>query len=66
MSASPSYIHSFGMSRNYIVFIEQPLFLDDDHIKTGCTSEPSNDKIPIDVPHRQNYSWKKGEMVINK
>ena len=64
MSGSPSYIHSFGMSKNFIIFIEQPLFLDEDHVKLGCTSsESSSDKIPLEYPHRQNYTWKRGEMV---
>lgn len=66
MSGSPSYIHSFAMSKKYIIFIEQPLFLDEDHIKAGCISSESSssDKIPLEYPNRQNYNWKKGEMVI--
>ena len=63
LNGSPSYIHSFGMSKNYIVFIEQPLFLDDDHAKSGCASNPSSDKISGEKPHRQNYTWKRGDMV---
>ena len=66
MNGSPSYIHSFGMSTNYIIFIEQPLFLDEDHVKVGCVSDSSTDKIPLEYPHRQNYSWKRGEMVRPK
>ena len=62
-SASPSYIHSFGMSKNYIVLIEQPLFLEDDHVKAGCTSNSSDDKVSVDTPRRQNYTWKRGDMV---
>ena len=63
INGSPSYIHSFGMSSNFIVFIEQPLFLDEDRVKIGCVSDSSTDKIPLEYPHRQNYSWKRGEMV---
>ena len=51
------------MSSNFIVFIEQPLFLDEDRVKIGCVSDSSTDKIPLEYPHRQNYSWKRGEMV---
>ena len=54
------------MSTNYIIFIEQPLFLDEDHVKVGCVSDSSTDKIPLEYPHRQNYSWKRGEMVRPK
>ena len=62
---SPSYFHSFGMSKNYVIFIEQPFLLDDDQVKGGCIYESSSsqDKLPIERPNRQSFAWKRGEMV---
>ena len=53
------------MSKNYIIFIEQPFLLDDDQVKGGCIYESSSsqDKLSIEKPSRQNFAWKRGEMV---
>ena len=53
------------MSQNYIIFIEQPFLLDDDQVKGGCIYESSSsqDKLSIERPNRQNFAWKRGEMV---
>ena len=53
------------MSQNYIIFIEQPFLLDDDQVKGGCIYESSSsqDKLSIERPNRQNFVWKRGEMV---
>ena len=53
------------MSKNYIIFIEQPFLLDDDQVKGGCIYESSSsqDKLSIERPNRQNFVWKRGEMV---
>ena len=50
---SPSYYHSFGMTDDYIVFVEQPLYVDEvDRNGLGGSSLVHN-----------NLKWKKTEMV---
>lgn len=49
----PSYIHSFGMSENFVVVPEQPLYLDDS-VSSGCL--PSSERF-------QKFRWKKGVPV---
>ena len=48
----------------YIVLVEQPLFLDEDHTNPGCSATSSGEKVPIDKSSYQNYKWKRGDMVI--
>ena len=48
----------------YIVLVEQPLFLDEDHINPGCAATSSGEKVPIDKSSYQNYKWKRSDMVV--
>jgi carotenoid cleavage dioxygenase-like enzyme len=48
---SPAFFHSFGLTEDYVVFIEQPLFVDDDW--NGYQGNNTH----------KNLRWKKNEMV---
>ncbi len=32
---SPAYFHSFGLTKDFVVFVEQPLYLSDDDCRNG-------------------------------
>ena len=51
---SPSYFHSFGMSEDFVIFVEQPLYVQDEN-RNGSTSENG--------PIHSNLKWRKTEMV---
>ena len=51
---SPSYFHSFGMSEDFVIFVEQPLYVQDEN-RNGSTSENG--------PIHCNLKWRKTEMV---
>ena len=51
---SPAYYHSFAMTDDYVVFVEQPLFVDED--RNAYQGSPA----------AQNLKWKKTEMAIKR
>ena len=51
---SPSYYHSFGMTDNFVVFVEQPLYVDEVDRNGGLGGNA--------LVH-SNLKWKKTEMV---
>ena len=61
---SPSFYHSFGMTRDYIVFVEQPLYVDEmDKMGMGAhPTETKNGQLAGTGVHN-NLRWKKTEMV---
>ena len=54
---SPAYFHSFGMTEDYVAFVEQPLFVDDVRNGMGGAGQAMNS---------QSLRWRKTEMVIRK
>ncbi len=47
---SPSYFHSFGLTKDFVVFIEQPLYVADEDGRKGIIGTA-------------NLKWKKTDMV---
>lgn len=53
--SSPSYYHSFGMTQDFIVFVEQPLYVD----------EVDRNGFGTPLVHN-NLKWKKTEMASHE
>lgn len=51
---APSYFHSFGITRDFVIFIEQPLFVQDEN-RNGCGGESGS--------LHNSLKWRKTEMV---
>ena len=51
--SSPSYYHSFGLTEDYIIFVEQPLYVDEECVNGY---RPANNSP-------KHLRWKRNEMV---
>ena len=60
---SPSFYHSFGVTRDYVVFVEQPLYVDEMDKVGSCGNDNGKNGHLAGTGVHNNLRWKKTEMV---